>query len=436
MTAGNTMEKKFVHVFAHMGDEGFVVAGTLCVEFLFGESSKGVFQYHEAYLRRPDAFPLDPVALPLPMPGTQEAFDTRGNFGIFAGLTDAAPDRWGRSVLDRFSEDELTELDYLTASGSGRAGALAFGQSSEDFTPFLCGFRFPSRYFPFDMGKAAKFAYDPDSYVPGKFPSYAAIDAMCGLGGARPKASVTVGGVEKLAKFTKRTDEHRLLRLEYATMRLASECGFDVPDVEMTEIDGREIYLIDRFDRVPGDNGMTHRVPFVSAYTLVGVEDDMTAHHYGYADIVEGIRKYAPVSLVQRQVSKLYRRVAFNVMSGNDDDHLRNHGFLYDGSAWVLSPCYDILPKFQMSDERRTALYLGKHGREASIENLLSAAADFGLSRDEASAILKDLKSDISTKWRDVYQSSGLTDDEIGMVEGFFAQADRPFDFDVKTFGV
>lgn len=412
-----------------MGDDGFVPLGML--------SSRGdahgafSFKYAPSFLKRLDAYSPDPERLPLPdNPDTEFETDIPGD--VFGGLRDAAPDKWGRTVLDHVVGRQLSELEYLAASGTSRVGNLAFSVSTGPVSPSLPnGGPEALGTGGLDLGTLVEMAADLEAVPREQIVETGSLDAATGLGGGQPKAGIIYEGKAWLAKFPPPNDRNNAVRREFAVMRIASECDFDVPEVCVIDHEGADIYLIERFDCEVRNGRIENRLPFVSAYTLLGDQDDLSAYHHSYADIVRAMEKHCGGS-VNAHARDLFRRVAFSIFCNNDDDHVRNHGFLRRNGSWGISPLYDVLPRVQRSTEHRTALVLGKDGRQATIENLLSAAGDFMLSTEEASFLVEDLKNRVMNIWQAVFERCGVNPSLIEACEGCFSQAQRDFSFEYR----
>src|SRR3546814_20289226 len=154
-------------------------------------------------------------------------------------------------------------------------------------------------------------------------------------------------------------------------MRLAAEGGLDVPPLDFRCVLDRDIYLIERFDRIPHGKRL-ERLPFASGLTILGAHESEVSR-YSYADLAGSIRQFG--TQVRRDLHELFRRMVLNILVTNDDDHLRNNGLLFDGAGWRLSPLYDVVPKPQVGLERRLVLGAGPEGRNAPIGNPLGVAA-------------------------------------------------------------
>ena len=364
------------------------------------------FAYGRRYLERTDRIPVDPVALPLHEAGTSRTFRTEEGFAVFGGIRDAAPDGWGQYLMYKAMGDRLpSEIDLILASGEHRVGALAFGPTSaqpERITPWGGGPAPGEEFTLAELAEAAERAQHVDELDENL---RALLAAGSSLGGARPKAATKIGDQPWIAKFQKRGDSFPECRVELATMRLASECGLDVPPLDFRCVLDRDIYLIERFDRIPHGNWLERR-PFASGLTMLGAHESEVSS-FSYADLAGAIRQFG--TEVRQDLHELFRRMLLNILVTNDDDHLRNHGFLFDGEGWRLSPLYDVVPKPQLGLERRLVLGVGPEGRNATIENALAGAAVFDLSHDDANAIAEDMRRIVATRWEHLFTEAGIS---------------------------
>ena len=193
-------------------------------------------------------------------------------------------------------------------------------------------------------------------------------------------------------------------------MQLAAECGLDVPALDFRCVLDRDIYLIERFDRLPHGNWIERR-PFASGLTMLGAHESEVSS-YSYADLAGAIRQHG--TQVREDLHELFRRMVFNILVTNNDDHLRNHGFLFDGTGWRLSPLYDVVPKPQVGLERRLVLGVGPEGRNATLDNALAGAAVFDLGPDEALAMTEELRVNVATRWQPLFEEAGLSPADQG----------------------
>jgi serine/threonine-protein kinase HipA len=392
------------YVFVHL-EEGPVPAGLLTMTDE-PRNQFATFAYGRRYLERADRIAVDPVALPLHEAGTSQTFRTEEGFAVFGGIRDAAPDGWGQYLMYKAMGDRLpSEIDLILASGEHRVGALAFGPTParpERITPWGGGPAPGEEFTLAELAEAAERAQHVDELDENL---RALLAAGSSLGGARPKAATKIGDQPWIAKFQKRGDSFPECRVELATMRLASECGLDVPPLDFRCVLDRDIYLIERFDRIPHGNWLERR-PFASGLTMLGAHESEVSS-FSYADLAGAIRQFG--TEVRQDLHELFRRMLLNILVTNDDDHLRNHGFLFDGEGWRLSPLYDVVPKPQLGLERRLVLGVGPEGRNATIENALAGAAVFDLSHDDAKAIAENMSRTVATRWEQLFTEAGIS---------------------------
>lgn len=391
------------YVFVHL-PEGPVPAGLLSMTDE-PRNQFATFAYGRRYLERPDRISVDPVALPLHDAQSDRMFRTEEGFAVFNGIRDAAPDGWGQYLMYKAMGDRLpNEIDLILASGDRRVGCLAFGPTPEGparITPWGEGDA-PGEHFTLEeLADAAERAQHVDELDENL---RRLLTAGSSLGGARPKAATELGDQPWIAKFQARNDSFPECRVEYATMNLARECGLDVPALDLKRVLERDIYLIQRFDRVPHDDWMERR-HFVSGLTMLGAHESEVSR-YSYADLAGAVRRYG--TQVRHDLHELFRRMVFNILVTNDDDHLRNHGFLLDGKGWRLSPLYDVVPKPQVGLERRLVLGVGPEGRNATLENALAGTAVFDLAQEEAKKIVTEMQAIVNARWEPQFENAGL----------------------------
>jgi serine/threonine-protein kinase HipA len=412
------MPSTYVYIYL---EEGPVPAGLLEATGA-GREATARFRYGRRYLQRKDRLAIDPIQLPLPEGDPDRDYMTPEDFVLFNGIRDAAPDGWGRHVMDRAAGARaLSEFDYLIATSDARVGALAFG-------PDLSG---PKRVVPWreeeldgeDLDLAgileAVRELETADDLPREHRRFLARGSS--LGGARPKATTEYDGKQWIAKFGRADDRFPVCRAEYVTMLLAAQVGINVPTVRIDKILGQDIYLIERFDRLPNGEGYG-RLPFISGLTITGAHESESAKQ-SYRRLAEQLRLFgsSPVN----DARELWRRMVFNILCNNNDDHLRNHGFLWDGKGWRLSPGYDIVPFPQAGLQRDLAIGVGRNGREATLHNALSDVASFGLSRGEAVTIARDMQNTVKSGWENLFKGNGFSLAEIERLRSCFIACDE-----------
>ncbi len=406
-------------VFAYLPGCGDAVpAGRLTLLEDGLEAVGSTFGFGARYLKRPDAIPIDPVSLPLgSRPGTDRLYEPPARLPMFGAVRDAAPDHWGRRVIEAklgVPPNSLPESMYLLHTGDHRFGALDFRESptagpNPGSLPSIADIRY--------LVEAA------DRIQAGE-PVPAHLEMIFGvgtLGGARPKALVFRDGRAFLAKFPSRDDGFDVPVIEHACLELARQCGLDVPETDIVSLpDGRRVMLIERFDRERTSAGGQARRHAVSALTMLG-KHERESPNSSYADLAQVISDFGVSGKVAKDRTEIFGRAAFNVLVSNDDDHLRNHAFVWDplGRGWRLSPLYDVVPHPQAATERRLHLSLGPLGRTATLANLLESHGLFGLLRPEASEVIERIAR-IVREWRTRFEALGVPPDQCDRVASAF----------------
>jgi serine/threonine-protein kinase HipA len=244
------------------------------------------------------------------------------------------------------------------------------------------------------------------------------------MGGMRPKAVIHDGGRQYVAKFPSTADRRfNVPAVEHATLVLARECGLDVPHTQLVPLDGkRSAMLIERFDREPAEAGFARR-HMVSALTMLAVPE-LESLDQSYEAIAGVISARGAAASVERDRIELFKRMVFNILVTNNDDHLRNHAFLYDpaGRGWRLSPLYDVVPSPEIGSDRFLNLTVGPQGRAARLDNALAGAGAFGLRRSEAARIIQELVACTRT-WRNTFDACGVSEQDSDMVANAFRRA-------------
>lgn len=377
-----------------------VPAGRLSLTERGTELIASRFAYGTRYLERANALAVDPVALPLAAGrGGAELWPPAG-LTLFGALRDAAPDAWGRRVIEnrlRAPPNGLPESTYLDHAGPYRAGALDIRKTpaSEAEAGTL-----PS-LIELEHLKEAAARVEQGEAVPAHLQWFFAGGPS--LGGARPKAVLAADGREWVAKFPAANDPFDIPTAERATLELAREAGLDVPRTRLEPlVDGRKVLLLERFDREPSERGTTRR-HMVSALTLLA-RHEQDAPDSSYAELADALGVHGVGGRIARDREELFARMIFNILVSNDDDHLRNHAFLYDppGAGWRLSPLYDVVPRPQFAQERVLHLAVGPQGRLATLDNALAAAARFGLHAVAAARII-DRVVRVVRSWRETF---------------------------------
>lgn len=407
-------------VFIHLpGEVEAVPAGRLTMVEQGLEVQASRFAYGRRYLQRANAVPVDPISLPLDQGDDAELVPAAG-LALFGALRDATPDAWGRRVIEnqlRAPPNGLSESAYLDHAGPHRAGALDVRETA---TSAPAQGLLPSVLELSHLLEAAE-RIEEGEPVPAHLEQFFAGGPS--VGGARPKAVVTVDGSQWIAKFPARGDAYNIPLIEYATLELAREAGLNVPRMRMEALaDGRQVMLIERFDREPLPQGIGRR-HMVSALTLLALHEQESPNA-SYASIAAALERFGMRGQIAPDREELFGRMVFNILVSNDDDHLRNHAFLYDpdGLGWHLSPLYDVVPKPQVSQERMLHLAVGPNGRAARLDNALVGAGQFGLLPPDAARIIDRVVRAVRG-WRETFEAHGVPMRECDRVSTAFRRA-------------
>jgi serine/threonine-protein kinase HipA len=393
-----------------------VVCGRFQHQALPRGAGVGRFVYGRRYRSRSDAVPLDPVHLPL----SPRIRETAGLGGVFGVLRDAAPDAWGRLVIDRLSgRTDLTEIDYLLESPEDRAGALSFGRGSEPPAPVRDYNRVVNLN---ELREAVRLIESGASTEVVRKQVGQLLDPTTSMGGARPKNTVEDDTGLWVAKFPARDDRWNNAAVEAGMLRLAGRCDIRVPETR-TELLGEEsVLLIRRFDRHRVDGGyFRHRM--ASALTMLDAADSPSDRtNWSYLLLADELQRWS--SRPREDKVELFRRVVFNALISNNDDHPRNHAAVAASSDWRLAPAYDLTPSPQVGrQERDLALVCGRFGTRATRQNLLSAAPRFGLTSDDAGAVIDAMIDVVQRYWRADVFSGGGTQADCTAIEAAFVHA-------------
>jgi serine/threonine-protein kinase HipA len=240
------------------------------------------------------------------------------------------------------------------------------------------------------------------------------------MGGARPKAVIEDEDGLWLAKFNKPGDRYNNARVEHAMLVLARMAGIATAESRLTSVGGRDVLLAKRFDRDRVKDGYI-RARMVSGVTLLRTDDNaMSRGRWSYVLLAEELRRVCAEP--RKNAHELFRRMAFNALISNIDDHPRNHAILAKDRDWKLAPAYDLTPANPISKEHRDlAMAAGDRGRWANAGNLLSQSERFLLSRDEASAIIDEVEAIVRSEWYRTMKSVGVSEQDAETLKGAFA---------------
>lgn len=394
------------------------LVGRLWARVRSGKES-ATFEYDDTWIKNPYHFSLEPALSVGPGP-----YHTAEGRSLFGAIGDSAPDRWGRALIRRAERNQaekegrpprtLYEADVLLmVDDEARQGALRF--TAAEGGPFLReskGARVPP-LIELPRLLAATEHLEDDHETAEEMRLLLAPGSS--LGGARPKASVRDrDGMLAIAKFPQKQDEIRVELWEAVALRLASQAGIQVPEYRVEMVAEKPTLILRRFDRDGGS-----RIPFLSAMSMLGAID---REQRSYMEIADAIRRYGATT--SADLRQLWRRIIFSVLISNTDDHLRNHGFLYQGtSGWVLSPAYDLNPVPVDVKPRILCTAINVEDATASVDLALSVADYFDLKPAEAKKIAAEVGGAVS-KWRDEANRVGVPKGEINRMASAFEHED------------
>jgi serine/threonine-protein kinase HipA len=377
------------------------------------------FEYGKSWLHDPYRFSLEPALIL----GTAPHHTASGR-PLFGAIGDSAPDRWGRTLMRRAelkqAESEgrpprtLYEADILLmVDDEARTGALRFAltpggpflrESSDNRIPPLVD-------IPKLLSATEHLEDDQETAEEIKL----LVAPGSSLGGARPKASVRDhDGSLAIAKFPDNNDTTKVEQWEAVALGLASKAGINVPEARIETVAEKPVLILRRFDRQA-----TLRIPYLSAMSMLGAIDH---EQRSYMEIADALRRYGATP--SSDVKQLWRRIVFNLLISNTDDHLRNHGFLYRGnSGWILAPAFDLNPVPLDVKPRVLSTAIDIDNATASIDLALSVAEYFDLKPPEAKATAAEVGF-VVAKWREEAKNAGIPNSEIDRMSSAFEHDD------------
>lgn len=339
------------------------------------------------------------------------------NDELFSAIRDSAPDYWGRELLNRkFQVTELTEIEYVFANNLEHVGALAYSPLQ---------YNVPMKLERDGWVNHTVHQIEIDQIIEQTELMIQDVDKERlkelfehgpTLGGGKPKVSLMIDNKIYLAKYGTSLDSTPEQKIEYATMKMASDLGLDVPNIKLTKHLGRDVFMIERFDRFYS-NDQLHRLHFISALSLCDWHE-FGMPDWSYPVFCDYIRKTSNSELeTSADLKELFRRVAFNIAVNNNDDHPRNHGLLNKDGKWRLAPLYDVVPKAIKGETFTMAMSLGIYEREASKRNLLSSAKYFQLSESVAGQLIGEINNFVQKNWKKYFKDARINDSTIAQFE-------------------
>ena len=378
------------------------------------------FNYDEVWLSHPQRFDIDPDlsldnAIFHPNPA-------QGNFGVFL---DSSPDRWGQTLMKRReameAKDEgrqartLYAWDYLIGvQDQTRQGALRFKYPGTDVFLASHDLSAPPVAQLAELENVAKQLSDKNIDDLDNLRRWLRVLVAPGasLGGARPKANFTQkDGSLWIAKFPSAKDEKDAGAWEMVLNQLAANCGIQVPEAKIQQFSSKQhTFMTKRFDRI-----QQQRIHFASAMTLLGLQDGVDyKDNISYLNLAEFIIQQS--ASAKEDLEQLWRRILFNILVSNTDDHLRNHGFILTNQGWRLSPAYDMNPN-EMGNG--LTLNISENSNEQDISVVMHTAIYYQVKVDTANKILEEMQKEIAN-WRVIAKKFGISNSEIELTKRAF----------------
>jgi serine/threonine-protein kinase HipA len=379
------------------------------------------FNYGRNYLARADAIAIYDPELPL----KEGLIEPANRMLLPSCIRDGSPDAWGRRVIinramglkgAEAAAVDLDELTYLLESGSDRIGMLDFQHRADVYVP--------RQKQNATLDELMQSAERVEQGVPLTPELDQALQHGSSIGGARPKALIDAGDRKFIAKFSASNDLYSVVKAEFIAMRLAQRVGLNVAPVELQRALGKDVLLIERFDRRRTATRWARR-GVVSALTLFGL-DENEARYASYEELATLIRhRFAAPAETLRE---LFNRLVFNILCGNTDDHARNHAAFWDGKSLSLTPAYDICPQSRTGGEASQAMFITGTKRLSQLVVCLEAAAQFHLTQDQARGLIAQQVATIKAEWAVTCDTAGIGEVDRAFLWGraFF----NPFAFE------
>ncbi len=334
--------------------------------------------------------------------------------GAPGAVDDARPDRWGEKVIRYLHKPAATVYDHLYFAGHERFGALGVSDSKDIYAPFG-GTTLPRpKDAPATIENMSEAIRIIESGV-GELDEQmrALVSAGGSLGGAKPKAAISIGGREFVIKFYNAEPFDQPL-VEHATMELARAAGLDVARTQLIQLTGEHAVAIERFDRV-GDQ----RVHCISACTLLrsmtpGGQDPT----FGYPHLARALKQFGDIQTLNAQLRELFKRMIFNILIANTDDHEKNHSLMCAVSGrtmrMTLSKAYDIVPTGSGATEHQ--FFISETSREPSLDDAMGVCGVFNLTPPDAAADVAEIIAKVDG-WKAFFVGLGVTARDIDELE-------------------
>ena len=316
-------------------------------------------------------------------------------------VDDARPDQWGERVIRLIERPaRLSLLEYLYFAGDDRFGGLGVSLHAETYVPA------PTAAMPTfdglaDMHQAVQRVMAGDAVSEQQ---RRLLQPGVSMGGTRPKSLMQIDGASWVVKFSEGGELDSPL-VEHASMQLARRCGIHTADTLALPLPQGHAVAVKRFDR----EGVK-RLHVLSAHVALRAAGEAM----GYPELAQLIRRLGHPDQVRAQQQELFRRMVFNILIDNTDDHEKNHALVRGADGfYALSPAFDVLPSVQGLGYQQ--MRVGVLGHEASVANALSEARAFGLTDAQAQQTVAEIASQVA-QWKAVFNSMNVRDADIELL--------------------
>jgi serine/threonine-protein kinase HipA len=367
--------------------------GTLSLQ---DQRRKVALSYDPAWLASPRGFALSedlPLQAGLMLPAERDT--------AVGAVDDARPDQWGERVIRLIERPaRLSLLEYLYFAGDDRFGALGVSLHAETYAPAPTAAK-PTFEGLADMHQAVQRVMAGDAV---NEQQRRLLQPGVSMGGARPKSLMQIDGASWVVKFAERGELDSPL-IEHASMQLARRCGIHTADTLALPLPQGHAVAVKRFDRAGGQ-----RLHVLSAHVALRAAGETM----GYPELAQLIRRLGHPDQVRAQQQELFRRMVFNILIDNTDDHEKNHALVRgEHGFYALSPAFDVLPAAQGLGYQQ--MRVGAMGHESSMANALSEARAFGLTEAQARQMAAEISGQVA-QWKAVFRRLNVRDADVAVL--------------------
>ena len=357
---------------------------------------KVALSYDPTWVASPRGFALSedlPLQRGLMLPAERDA--------AAGAVDDARPDQWGERVIRLIQRPaRLSLLEYLFFAGDDRFGALGVSLQTDAYAPAATA-ALPTFDGLADMHQAVQRVLTGEAVSEQQ---RRLLQPGVSMGGARPKSLMQIDGASWVVKFSDGGELDAPL-IEHASMQLARHCGIHVADTLALPLPQGHAVAVRRFDRAG-----TQRLHVQSAHVALRAAGEAM----GYPELAQLIRRLGRPDQVRAQQQELFRRMVFNILIDNTDDHEKNHALVRgEDGYYALSPAFDVLPAAQGLGHQQ--MRVGALGHEASMANALSEARAFGLTHAVARQVAQDIAAQVS-QWKTVFKHANVREQDIDLL--------------------